>query len=488
MDKGDILAVDDTPASLKLLTEILRAEGYKVRSSPTGELALTAATMHPPELVLLDVKMPRMDGFEVCRRLKALPETQATPVIFVSALAETVDKVRGFELGAVDYVTKPFQREELLSRVRTHLELHRLRHRLEDIVGERTAALAEANKKLQESEAKYRRIVSTANEGIWVLGPDALTMFVNARMAEMLGYEPQEIAGRPMTDFMFAGDMADHAARMEQRRGGIKEHYERRFMRRDGETVWTIVSAAGMHDEGGEFIGSFGMVTDITLRKQREEQIRFLLGEVNHRAKNMLAVVQAIARHTAASEPEDFVPRFSDRIQALAASHDLLAQSEWRGVDIDALMRSQLAHFSDLIGARIVLDGPHLMLSPRASQSIGMAVHELATNSSKYGALSGPDGRVTVTWRLEQDDDCPGASFILIWSERDGPPVAVPSRRGFGHKVLTAPEFELDANVQLDYAPAGLSWRMVCRAAAVLVPEASGVSRGAIAASRVSSV
>lgn len=150
-DKGKILAVDDTPASLRLLTDILKVEGYEVRSAISGELALRAAISNPPELVLLDIRMPEMDGYEVCRRLKAQPETRDVPVIFVSAVSETDEKVHGFEIGAVDFVTKPYQRDELLARVRTHLELNRLRNHLEDLVEERTAELKESEKNLRTS-------------------------------------------------------------------------------------------------------------------------------------------------------------------------------------------------------------------------------------------------------------------------------------------------------------------------------------------------
>ncbi len=150
-NKGDILAVDDTPASLKLLTDTLKAEGYQVRAAISGELALRAATIAPPELVLLDINMPGLNGFDVCQRLKAQPETRDIPVIFVSALSETVEKVKGFELGGVDYVTKPYQREELLARVNTHLELSRLRHHLEKVVEERTAELRASEKKVRAS-------------------------------------------------------------------------------------------------------------------------------------------------------------------------------------------------------------------------------------------------------------------------------------------------------------------------------------------------
>jgi putative nucleotidyltransferase with HDIG domain len=150
-DKGHILAVDDTPASLKLLTDILKTEGYEVRSAISGELALNAAISNPPELILLDIRMPEMNGFEVCRRLKEHPETRNVPIIFVSAMSETNEKVQGFELGAVDFVTKPYQREELLARVRTHLEVQRLRNHLEDLIEERTRKLKESEQRLKAS-------------------------------------------------------------------------------------------------------------------------------------------------------------------------------------------------------------------------------------------------------------------------------------------------------------------------------------------------
>lgn len=149
--KGRILAVDDTPASLKLLTELLKEDGYEVRAAINGELALHAASQNPPELVLLDIRMPGIDGYEVCRRLKALPSTRDVPVIFVSAATESDEKVQGFSVGAIDYVTKPYQRNELLARVRTHLELNRLRNHLEDLVDERTAELRESEQKLRTS-------------------------------------------------------------------------------------------------------------------------------------------------------------------------------------------------------------------------------------------------------------------------------------------------------------------------------------------------
>jgi two-component sensor histidine kinase len=164
-----------------------------------------------------------------------------------------------------------------------------------------------------------------------------------------------------------------------------------------------------------------------------------------------------------AREPEDFVECFTERIQALAANQDLLIDSEWHGVDIEDLVHAQLAHFADLVGSRIGLGGPRLCLSPAAAQAIGLALHELATNAGKYGALSVDAGRIDVGWRLDGD------VFAMSWSERDGPLVLPPERRGFGSTVVESMvKRTVDGEVELDYAPAGLVWRLACPAANAL--------------------
>jgi len=199
------------------------------------------------------------------------------------------------------------------------------------------------------------------------------------------------------------------------------------------------------------------LVEAAELRQQAEQQILLLMREVNHRSKNMLAVVQAIARQMPTSDPKQFVRQFSDRIVGLAASQDLLIESNWQGVRVADLVRSQLSLFRNLIGTRIELNGPPVRLQPPAAQAIGMALHELATNASKYGALAGETGHVTVSWSLEGGEG--EREFVLVWQERDGPPVKPPERRGFGHTIMVAMvEKSLDAKVELDYRPSGLGW------------------------------
>lgn len=196
-NKGTILAVDDTAASLRLLTEILKAEGYDVRPAINGELALRSAAIQPPELILLDIRMPGMDGFEVCRRMKEDASTRDVPVIFLSAMSDTDDKVKGFGLGAVDYVTKPYQREELLARVRTHLELSRLRRRLEEMVDERTQSLRQSEKKLRNSLLDSISAIAAIVEARdpYTAGHQQRVARIAVAIAQELGMPEQQIEG-----------------------------------------------------------------------------------------------------------------------------------------------------------------------------------------------------------------------------------------------------------------------------------------------------
>jgi DNA-binding response OmpR family regulator len=148
---GEILIVDDTPANLRLLSGMLDKQGYKVRLAPNSRLALKSAQAIPPDLILLDIRMPGMDGYEVCERLKADPRTRDTPIIFISALDQTGDKVKAFTFGGVDYVTKPFQVEEVLARVETHLALRHLHRQLQ-------ATNAELARRLEELEIRNEEL------------------------------------------------------------------------------------------------------------------------------------------------------------------------------------------------------------------------------------------------------------------------------------------------------------------------------------------
>jgi PAS domain S-box-containing protein len=243
---------------------------------------------------------------------------------------------------------------------------------------------------------------------------------------------------------------------------------EYRLRRRDGEVRWVESRALAYFEGAGserQVVSFVGTVQDITARKEREEKEHLLMREINHRAKNMLSVVDAIAHQTAIKSPEDFIERFTERIQALSANQDLLVRNEWNGVEIKDLVHAQLAHFADLIGSRIAVHGPRLRLRAASAQAVGLALHELATNAGKYGALSTDRGRVDVSWGSDGD------TLTMSWTEREGPPVSVPKRRGFGTIVMEMmAERSVDGTVNLDYAPSGLTWRLTCPAANALEP------------------
>ena len=226
--------------------------------------------------------------------------------------------------------------------------------------------------------------------------------------------------------------------------------------------------------------GRLGVVChfyDLTEKQQREDHIKLLMGEVNHRSKNMLSLVQAIARQTVTTQPQDFIERFGERIRALAANQDLLVKSEWRAVQLDELVRSQLAHFGDSRDTRITLDGPPVMITASASQPLGMAVHELATNAAKYGALSNESGHVAISWNL-QTDPAGQAQFAMSWIESGGPAVVKPARSGFGSTVIgDMLKMSLGCDPKVDFDPTGLVWRIVCPAAGLIESDAPPAPR-----------
>jgi two-component sensor histidine kinase len=213
-----------------------------------------------------------------------------------------------------------------------------------------------------------------------------------------------------------------------------------------------------------------GTIIDITERKQREEQIRLLMREVNHRSKNMLAVIQVIARQTAVSDSRDFVKRFGERVQSLAVTQDLLVKNEWLGVDLEELIGAQLTQFKGLVGSRITIKGRALRISSASAQNLGLAIHELASNAGKYGALSVEQGHVAVAWRIKKAKSKEeGDRFTISWTERNGPPVLPPERRGFGSTVIgTMVKLGLSAEVDLRYGKRGLDWRLECPISKIL--------------------
>jgi two-component sensor histidine kinase len=208
---------------------------------------------------------------------------------------------------------------------------------------------------------------------------------------------------------------------------------------------------------------------------ENEERLRFIAEELSHRTKNLLAVVQAIANQIGrrSESQKDFQSQFSQRLQGLSRSIDLLVEEDGRGASIADLVRSHLEPFGEVDGMRISATGPSVLLNPEAAQNIGLALHELATNAIKHGALSVPEGLVTVEWELEAADVGP-ALFRLIWIERNGPKVTPPTHQGFGHIVLQRmTAATLQGHVSHEFDSRGVSWTLEVPAAAAIVGAAA---------------
>jgi PAS domain S-box-containing protein len=323
---------------------------------------------------------------------------------------------------------------------------------------------------LHESESRARATFENAAVGISHIAPDGKILRFNEAMSRILGWPADELLTKSFQEISsHPDDRAAEHAHSEQLRDGKVDSYaiDRRFRRKDGTTGWIrrTVSCVRKRDRSVDYFVT--VIEDISARKSAEEQVHLLMREASHRVKNLLGLVQVIARQTAAPTHEDFIKGFTERIQALAANQDLLGQKPQQGADLENLVRAQLAHLADLIGSRIAIGGPRLCLNAAAAQAIGLTLHELATNAGKYGALSTDAGRVDVSWQSEGD------VFTISWTERDGPPAQPPKRRGFGSTVIESmAKLATDGEVQLEYAPSGVVWRLRCPAAKALEPPA----------------
>ena len=215
------------------------------------------------------------------------------------------------------------------------------------------------------------------------------------------------------------------------------------------------------YDRRGVPIRRGGIHTDITARKRADDRMRLLMQEVNHRAKNMLSLVLVMVRQASASSVAELAEKIQSRVQALAANQDILVRSDWSDVPIRELLQSQLAHFADLVGTRITLEGEAFTISASSAQTIGLAIHELATNAAKYGALASQTGRIEVSWgrRYAKGRE----RFFMTWREIGGPPVQAPARKGFGSLVtLSMPKVAMEADVDVRYEADGLVWSFAC--------------------------
>lgn len=312
-EQVNILLVDDQPAKLMSYEIILGELNENLIKANSAKEALETLLRNDVAVILIDVCMPELDGFELAQMIREHPRFAQTAIIFISAIHLTeIDSLRGYEMGGVDYVPVPVVPGILRAKVRVFIDLYRKTRQLERL-------------------------------------NDELERRVAARTSEL----------------------------------------EAAIARQD-----------------------------------------LLAREVDHRAKNALAVIQSIVTLTRAETSADFAAAVHGRIHAMARAHSLLAQSRWDGADFTRLINEELEPYAAV--DRLKVTGPVILIKPTVAQNIALAVHELATNAAKYGALSAPSGKVDVNWSLDND------MLVVRWKESGGPPVTKPSKVGFGAKVIRA--------------------------------------------------
>ncbi len=317
-----------------------------------------------------------------------------------------------------------------------------------------SSAYVEQQRLLRESEERFRMLADNIAQFAWIARPDGRIIWFNKRSYAFTGLTPGEMVGWGFIDTHHP-DEVDRVTTGYRQCVAEGRDWEDTFRLRgaDGRYRWFLTRASPARNEAGEIVWWIGTNIDITEERERSEQIRLLLMEVNHRSKNLLSTVQALARRSAQGHP-DFVARFEERVRSLAINQDILVRREWREVPLSELAREQLAFVEGAPGD-LTAQGIECSLVPRAAEVVGMALHELATNSLKYGALSAKGGHVEIGWDCAPD--C--TLFEIWWRESDGPPVVEPSRQGFGTTLIRdVPRHNLGAEVTLDYKPQGLNW------------------------------
>jgi PAS domain S-box-containing protein len=307
--------------------------------------------------------------------------------------------------------------------------------------------------------ARLAAIVTSSDDAIISKSLDGVINSWNDAATRIFGYQSQDAVGQPIT-LIIPPELHDDEKRILAHlgRGERIDHYETVRVAKDGRRVDVSLTVSALRDHCGKVVGASKVARDISERKQGERLQRLLLEELNHRVKNTLATVQAIAaqslRHS--SSPSHFMAAFGGRIQALAQAHALLTQDMLWGADVGAIVRDQVL-FGAASDQRISCAGPFVLLNPQAAVQLALVLHELGTNARKYGALSVPNGRLSLRWRVRKDD---GDQLLFDWTESASAKVVVPSARGFGTTLIEETLRALGGEAAIHYYADGLRCEM----------------------------
>ena len=296
-------------------------------------------------------------------------------------------------------------------------------------------------------------IVEFGDDAIVSKNRDGIITSWNRGAERIFGYLAEEVSGKPITILIPPERHHEEDVILERiRRGDRVDHFETIRRRKDGNLIDMSLTISPVRDANGKVVGASKIARDISERKRSEAQISVLAREAEHRAKNLLANVKAVVHLSQAGTPDGLKEAIEGRIKALAIVHSLFVQSRWRGAELGNLVKQELSPYSHEGEERTRIDGPTVMLKPDVAQAIAMALHELATNAAKYGALSRAKGEVHVKWSFAADD-----RVMLRWTEAAGPPVNPPTHKGFGTDVIGAMiRAHVGGDMRLDWRTEGL--------------------------------
>jgi two-component sensor histidine kinase/DNA-binding response OmpR family regulator len=462
MDKVNILLIDDQPAKLLSYEVILAELGENLikATSPHEALGILLKT-EDVAVVLIDVVMPQLDGFQLAAMIREHPRFQKLAIIFVSAIqVGEMDHLRGYEIGAVDYVSVPVVPKVLRAKVRVFVDLYRktrqleaLNAELEERVAARTAELEAQTERLRQSEERRSIALSAGDMGSWEV--DLATGHLEWDEGPYRIFDVDPIRFKPTVErieaMMHPDDREKNSLAAIVASPESRFQVEFRIVRPSGEVRWCYGAGIILRDAAAKPVRVNGVTVDITDRKRAEERQVLLAREVDHRAKNTLAVVLSVLRLTRAPTTKDFIATVEGRVHALAATHNLLSATRWEGADLGKIVEEEMAPYHATHRQRVITGGPAVVLLPATAQAVALALHELATNAAKYGALSTETGTLNVTWRAEGD------ALVLDWTETGGPPTAEPARLGFGLTIVRSSiEAQFRGGVSYEWRREGL--------------------------------
>ena len=306
---------------------------------------------------------------------------------------------------------------------------------------------------LRESEQQLRwlaSIVDFSDDAIVSKNLDGIITSWNSGAERVFGYSASEAIGQPITLVIPQDRQSEEREILTRiRRGERIDHFETVRQRKNGSLIVVSLTVSPVKDANGKIVGASKIARDITEQKKNQELIVTLAREAEHRSKNLLANAMATVNLSQSSSPEGLKEVIAGRIQALANVCSLFAESRWIGAEVSAIVTQELAPYSD--GKRTFIDGPQTLLAPDAAQAVAVALHELATNAAKYGALSSPDGHVRLEW-----SHAAAGSLRLRWMETGGPVAQEPTRTGFGTRIVEQMIVQQKGKVRFDWREEGL--------------------------------